>query len=427
MHDYNEPDKFLLLYLVDNDFIPILSQAINSDDDSSSESSVEIGEIALTHPNQEKKDSSDNLKDHIHKSMSELVGDEEEYEKPIYPQMPLEQQISNNIIDGFYDDSVWLEHPQIENDKLNSESHPDNVYENSNLNNKDIDYIEKPIKLNQTGKRKNHDYMREGYQKIPARSDEQSFLPHKRQQPLIVVGGNSLIEEENKSKSNLNLSTSSRSYKPGISKAKSICSDDSTSLFKPSFSSYYPGQMPTNLSHKSSQLMYTSSGMPIHPMNAMMPTLQPMISPIQGVIPGQYSYPVNMISPVQGFGSHSIPSYGPVSPTLVSKQVIQHSQSAKPTGTPLQSQPVTRASAPTTMTNTTSSSTKLTSGSASPPPSTDIKITTGYLKFFNQQHQYGFIVTEKDQLDVFFHYDDVKHTQLSKGNFSNSTIIIFCF
>jgi len=31
----------------------------------------------------------------------------------------------------------------------------------------------------------------------------------------------------------------------------------------------------------------------------------------------------------------------------------------------------------------------------------------GELKFFNEQKEYGFIVSEHDGSDVFFHFDDV--------------------
>ena len=39
----------------------------------------------------------------------------------------------------------------------------------------------------------------------------------------------------------------------------------------------------------------------------------------------------------------------------------------------------------------------------------------GRLKFFNESKNYGFIVSEIDGQDLFFHFDDMKKTNLSKG------------
>ena len=39
---------------------------------------------------------------------------------------------------------------------------------------------------------------------------------------------------------------------------------------------------------------------------------------------------------------------------------------------------------------------------------------SGYLKFFNDEQEYGFIVSDTDKSDVFFHYDDIRRTNLSK-------------
>ena len=55
------------------------------------------------------------------------------------------------------------------------------------------------------------------------------------------------------------------------------------------------------------------------------------------------------------------------------------------------------------------------------PPVNELTVATGQLKFFNQQHQYGFVVSEKDGADIFFHYDDVKHTLLSKEFLRHAT------
>jgi len=40
--------------------------------------------------------------------------------------------------------------------------------------------------------------------------------------------------------------------------------------------------------------------------------------------------------------------------------------------------------------------------------------STGVLKFFNDLKNFGFIVSENEKEDVFFHFDDIKDTKLSK-------------
>ena len=49
-----------------------------------------------------------------------------------------------------------------------------------------------------------------------------------------------------------------------------------------------------------------------------------------------------------------------------------------------------------------------------PSKNSKLEHTSGYLKFFNQQRQYGFLITNENE-SIFFHYDDVKHTHLTKG------------
>ena len=54
----------------------------------------------------------------------------------------------------------------------------------------------------------------------------------------------------------------------------------------------------------------------------------------------------------------------------------------------------------------------------------------GTLKFFNDQREYGFIVSELDGSDVFFHYDDIKKTNLQKEflrDAKNQFNVIFAF
>lgn len=45
--------------------------------------------------------------------------------------------------------------------------------------------------------------------------------------------------------------------------------------------------------------------------------------------------------------------------------------------------------------------------------SNEVKVT-GHLKFFNEGQSYGFIVSDVDGGDLFFHFDDMKKTNLSK-------------
>lgn len=40
--------------------------------------------------------------------------------------------------------------------------------------------------------------------------------------------------------------------------------------------------------------------------------------------------------------------------------------------------------------------------------------SAGVLKFFNDSKNFGFFVNESDGEDVFFHFDDIKDTKLSK-------------
>ncbi len=54
----------------------------------------------------------------------------------------------------------------------------------------------------------------------------------------------------------------------------------------------------------------------------------------------------------------------------------------------------------------------------------------GRLKFFNESQNYGFIVSDIDGKDIFFHYDDMKKTNLSKQflkDAKNKFIVRFLF
>ena len=45
---------------------------------------------------------------------------------------------------------------------------------------------------------------------------------------------------------------------------------------------------------------------------------------------------------------------------------------------------------------------------------------TGTLKFFFENDNYGFLVGDQDGKDVFFHFDDMKDTNLTKEQLINS-------
>lgn len=56
--------------------------------------------------------------------------------------------------------------------------------------------------------------------------------------------------------------------------------------------------------------------------------------------------------------------------------------------------------------------------------------STGVLKFFNDTKNFGFMVNESDGDDVFFHFDDIKDTKLSKDflrEAKNKYLVKFAF
>ena len=54
------------------------------------------------------------------------------------------------------------------------------------------------------------------------------------------------------------------------------------------------------------------------------------------------------------------------------------------------------------------------------PVNPDTIKVTGTLKFFYENDNYGFLVGDNDGKDVFFHFDDVKHTGLTKEQLMTS-------
>lgn len=48
------------------------------------------------------------------------------------------------------------------------------------------------------------------------------------------------------------------------------------------------------------------------------------------------------------------------------------------------------------------------------PANPEFLKVTGTLKFFYENDNYGFLVGDNDGKDVFFHFDDLKNTGLTK-------------
>lgn len=144
----------------------------------------------------------------------------------------------------------------------------------------------------------NHASTRQAYGRTKASSDDQAFEIHNRQPTLVPNVKNSLIEEEAKSNSNLNLSTSSRSYKPGVAKSKysaySQHSDSMSVSSNPNFGLHYPNAIPQNVNPQ----YYYSSQSPGIQMSA--PGLLPgyhngIPDQTKKQFPPQYGYPMGMV------------------------------------------------------------------------------------------------------------------------------------
>ena len=442
-----------MVFISGNEFIPLLEN-VDEDSDPSSDESTEL----VTEPlkdvkiqnmlleNQQNED--DTHQQNLFQSMNKFVDEEFETKLNLNDNKPHQTFETVDIEDDEAPlfSEIW---------KRPSESESD---QNLDLSKE----VEKPINEVSYGpppgltkdtstsskqaknKKKNHGAMRMAYQKTAARSEEQAFNVNMRQPILIPNNKSSLIEEEAKSSSNLNLSTSSRSYRPGSSKPKTnIYSHHSATMSVSSTSNYTtPQYNSTNMpGRQNSQFYYQNAAqnapMQMHP-PGMIPTFpgKPIAEPIQKPYHPQYAYPVGMV-PQQQMYPASQPQPAPQPKPQVSsfnpavvKQASSGSVYNKPSNfgaeKPLevnQEEVKNRHSAnvpvPKAVISTDTSS-NITSGSVSPPVG-ELRIGTGLLKFFNQQHQYGFIVSGKDGSDIFFHYDDVKHTQLSKEFLRHAT------
>ena len=282
-------------------------------------------------------------------------------------------------------------------------------------------FSENELSLNknsQYAKKKNSKEWRDKYQRSSVRSDDQHFNFHTRQSELVVPNKNPLIEEETKSGNNLNLSTSSRSYRPGISKSKSIIfQNEDQSLSTSQKPVYFPNYQPSMLHPENQQFVHQPAPQNI-PMggNAM----------INQQIPPHYNYSMGIPPPGMVPISQQMPFQHKQGILKQSNSFAVYNKVGSYAGETLleanQDEIKGRHSlnSPTTQAVATMPASNLTSGSASPPTS-EFTFGNGFLKFFNQQHQYGFIVSEQDGSDIFFHYDDVKHTQLSKEFLRHAT------
>ena len=227
-----------------------------------------------------------------------------------------------------------------------------------------------------------------------------------------------MIEEENKScKSGLNLSTSSRSYKPGLSQTKSVYSERSLPTFNNSFS--HPSYVQPGVQANNSQQQPVMYGPPNVPVGHVMDnSQQPMMPPNMGPINPQYGYPMSMGgNPPPGFVQQPqlTPMYNPNVATLgANTSNLAPNMAPNTSGASLSPQRDMSMSMLKSLVSTNASS-RVASDISAASAGQEINLTTGMLKFFNQQHQYGFLISDGEKLDVFFHYDDVKHTLLSKG------------
>lgn len=55
---------------------------------------------------------------------------------------------------------------------------------------------------------------------------------------------------------------------------------------------------------------------------------------------------------------------------------------------------------------------------------------TGKIKFFNENHEFGYIICDQDGSDVFFHYDDAKKLKLTKKflwHANDHHLLVFAF
>ena len=223
-----------------------------------------------------------------------------------------------------------------------------------------------------------------------------------------------MIEEENKSTASLNLSTSSRSYKPGLLKSKSIYYEKQPAgpSIPQSKSMVQDQPIPMNTPY-----LFPPQGSSMYPPSNL--NMFPKGSGEQQMYPSQMNYRIGGMNQPPFYSSQPQPPPPPQAPPIYGpSQMIRKPAEVVPS--PLNhTLPVQTLITPTHPTSTPTSS-KITSGSQSPPIN-DLKRASGKLKFFNQQHQYGFLVSEKDNSDIFFHYDDVKHTQLPKEFLRHAT------
>uniref|UniRef100_A0A7S3NTR8 CSD domain-containing protein n=1 Tax=Euplotes crassus TaxID=5936 RepID=A0A7S3NTR8_EUPCR len=287
-------------------------------------------------------------------------------------------------------------------------------------------------KMSRENKKKRNMAMRLAYQKgSGARSDEQAFNVQKRHPILMQNDKRSLIEEEVKSSSNLNLSTSSRSYKPGGPKSQhSFYSNPSGPMSVSSSSNYQAQKYPNGIPPQSNSHYFyqnpTANALQIPPpgLTQKFPP-KPIPDPSSRHFGPQYNYSMGMIQSQPMYPTTAqtsgTSSFAPTQPKPLTTTPMYTKPSTLTNDRPLEaSKEQNEIGSAVKVANTSASSSNMTSDTTSPPAG-DLMVGTGMLKFFNQQHQYGFIVYDKDGSDIFFHYDDVKHTQLSKEFLRHAT------
>lgn len=422
----------------------------NSDDSSSEKSTELITEVGppnvIAPVTKELDNQNDSSKDiDVYHSVTNFLDDDFDTklkldtEENNYNKMD-KKEIDNDVPLGFSDD-IWNKPSNLnsQNLTLNKQDPFQSSSASTNISQKHgppglsnaSGTSENETSDNAVKKKRTKERMRSFYKKAAVRSDEQAFNFHMRQQVFTDGVASSYIEEENKSTSNLNLSTSSRSYKPSAGKANSaVGSHDSFNISQPMQQNpFVPNFQGPVRQQNSQEYFYKNVNTPNMPLPHMMNNFPSKVVPDQlpKPFPQQYNYGMGNMHPHPAYPIATSLQYNPHPIALKQAHSTQGFSSGpsfagEKIGDTLREPPKGRNTftAPTIHAVTSDSSSNITSGSTSPTPS-ELRMGTGQLKFFNQQHQYGFIISDKDGSDIFFHYDDVKHTLLSKEFMRHAT------
>ena len=231
-----------------SEMIPLLPKDLD-ESDTSSEISAELENVPsrniidkINIENFTSENTEDFEQENVVESMNKLV--DEEFETK------LKIENNNKIFPQFesYEDEeaplfeeIWKRPSDSENEPNLNQNKLFEQTAGTHSSKVPSDLVNDSDKILKGNKKKKHMAMRMAYQKTGARSEEQAFNVNMKQQMLIPDNNGSLIEEEAKSNSNLNLSTSSRSYRPGIPKSKSSAYSNHSGAVSAS-SSYQPLQ-----------------------------------------------------------------------------------------------------------------------------------------------------------------------------------------